>query len=369
MATISETAKGLSIHPEKLVVSAHQPKEWEDILKFITSKQDQFDGILFDWNLSNKNEDGNSANFDIEALSQQIKRNIIEKKGLKKDFPILLCSANYKFSRIFKKELTSHDLFDKIYEKDEFNDHTESVINELISLAKGYKFISKNLTKSAPVKSCESILKLNDSIIVDYRVEEYLKNLIKEGKPVHEVGRFILDKLVKNNGILVDQYLLASRFGVDIINANDEVKEDWQTFLTKIDKLKYKGAFNDFIGKWWMRPIVDWWYKKFKVQLGSLDAKERVEFINDKYNLSLVPASKTEKSKSSLFWVVCEESKRPIAIEDGILLPPDLNTSPWEEDKYLSVDKAIERDSKSIHPLERDRLKKLKKIHARVRRR
>ena len=76
-----------------------------------------------------------------------------------------------------------------------------------------------------------------------------------------------------------------------------------------------------------------------------------------------------ENSKSDYFWTICKVTRNPIAISDGILAATPIDKSPWEEDEYFSIMKAVEQEASKVHPLERDRLKKLKELYTKVRRR
>ncbi|HCR75446.1 MAG TPA: hypothetical protein DIW37_03365, partial [Chryseobacterium sp.] len=179
-STITETAKGLSIHPKELIVTAFQHKEWDKQISFIIENQQNFDGLLLDWTLNQKSEEGADANFNVEALAQQLRRHIIDNDKIKKDFPIVICSADYRFQDIFSKETSGHDLFDLVFEKDEFDTDQEKIILQLKDLAEGYKSISTH-------KSIKEIFGIENLEELDYRVLDYMENQISQ--PTHEIAR------------------------------------------------------------------------------------------------------------------------------------------------------------------------------------
>jgi hypothetical protein len=355
-STIIETAKGLSIYPERLEISAFQHKNWDEQINFIIDKQESIDGLLLDWSLSNLNEEGINANYNVEALAQQLRRCIIDGDRIKKDFPIVICSADYRFKEIFCQEITGHDLFDLVFEKDEFDSQQELIISQLEDLAISYKILSND-------KSANGIFKLDNLELLDYRILDYIESQVKQ--PTHEIARFLLTKVINTNGVLIDDYLLASRLGIDIIDTKDLT--EWFKLLKILDEVRYKGVFSNGWSRWWMIKLNNFWELNFDFSIGSLSGEKRVELINQKFELKLVPAVIRSKSTNSDFWVVCKKTKYPLSIDDAILSTSDVNKSSWEEDEYFSIDSALIEDIKNIHVLEKDRVKKLKELYTKVR--
>lgn len=364
MSTIEETAKGLSIHPEILKVIPFQHKKWENLIEFFIDNQDNYDGLLLDWGLNRKNEEGDKANFDVEALTQQLRRLSVDKDILKKDFPIILCSAQYGFSKVYDKLLSSHDLFDIIYEKDFFHERRDIVEKEMTDFALSYKHIIEVLATHDTENALKHLFAIDNLEKVDYRVVDYLRSLINEKKPIHEIARFIITKVVRPAGILVDKALLSARLG---INLNDEQDKNTLILLKILNNCIYKGVFSVHNQRWWMELVIDWWNENFEASLGSLSAGERVDLLNEKFDLSLQTTPLLENSKSDYYWAICKVTQKPIAISDGILAATPIDKSPWEEDEYFSVLKAVEQDASKVHPLERDRLQKLKELYTKVR--
>ena len=355
-STIIETAKGLSIHPERLEISAFQHKNWDEQINFIIDNQDSIDGLLLDWSLSNKNEEGINANYNVEALAQQLRRYIIDTDKIKKDFPIVICSADYRFKEIFCQEITGHDLFDMVFEKDDFDSQQELIISQLEDLAISYKIISND-------KSAKGIFRLDNLELLDYRILDYVETQVKQ--PTHEIARFLLTKVINTSGVLIDNYLLASRLGIDIVDTEDLT--EWDKLLKILDKVRYEGVFSMGWSRWWMRKLNDFWEENFNCSIGSLSGEKKVELLNQKFELKLVPAVIRDKSTNSDFWVVCKKTKYPLSIDDAILSTTDVNKSSWEEDEYFSIDSALVEDIKNIHVLEKERVKKLKELYTKVR--
>lgn len=364
VATIKETAKGLSTTPQVLKIVAHQHKTWKGETEFLLNHQEEFDGLLLDWALTHANEENQKADFGVEALAQQFRRYAIGSSSkIKKDFPIVLCSADSRFEQIFPKEKTGHDLFDQVYAKKDFREDKKRVVAELVALANGYKLIqaAKNLAIGSALKK---ILGIHSGDHVDYRIQEHLQTQLKNRAPVHEIARFVLDRIVRPQGALIDAHLLAARLGVDIANTPNK---NWNMLLETLKKCKYTGAFCKAWERWWMELVNDWWDSVSDIPLGTMTGGERVRHLNKKLKLELVPAQKTSHSKSDLFWQVCQISKAPIAIEDGVLAEQNLSKMPWQEDGYYCIEEALKLETKQVHPLEKDRLRELKKLHTKKR--
>jgi hypothetical protein len=358
LAQIQEIAKGLSINHAYLDITAYQPKKWEEILNFLLKNQEQFDGLLLDWGLTRQNEQGENPNFTVEALAQQIRRLSIEGLELKKDFPIVLCSAQYNFNKIYDKELSSHDLFDLVFEKDSFNDELEKVVRELAELAKGYKELRSLIDYTNIPVTIKKIFKA-DITSVDYRVVDYLEKLIKEKKPIHEISRFLLSKVICANGQLINEDILAARLGMNLL---EQGKQQWEQLLIELKTTAYEGIFSSGWRKWWMSRLETWWERNFNSLISDSNASEKVAMLSSKFNVKLISAKRAQYSNSDLFWTVCSQTKVPIALEDGVLKAAPIDKSPWEDDEFFSMAVALEKDLSEIHPLERERVEKLKSV-------
>ena len=365
MSTIQETARGLSSFSDDLEIEPYQHKVWSEEIDFLLNNQDQYEGLILDWSLTNKNQDGNRADFDVEALAQQLRKYAVEKRKFKKSFPIILCSAKYRFRQVFEKESTSHDLFDAVYEKDQFSDDKGNVTRELISLAHGYVSLNDKLKYSASLNSTLQLLGEKDQSHIDVRVVTHLRKLIDENKPGHVIARFILENIVKPNGVLVDKYLLASRLGLDVLS--EDGNKAFEKFKKKIETYSYNGIFEDGWERWWMNKISDWWDDNFEEKLGNISGPDKVKLLNKKFKTHLIPAEKTEKSVSEYFWVTCFETNRPISIKDSVLKEEKSNNFDWTEDEYFSIEAALEKEQNELNILERDKIKKLKKMFEKVR--
>jgi hypothetical protein len=274
---------------------------------------------------------------------------VLEKTKLKKDFPIVLCSAQHKFKDLFKNETFGQSLFDHVYEKDDFDLNQIEIITQLADLAIGYQHLEKEKTPT-------SILNPGSLEDVDYRIVDYLT--ANAASPSHEISKFILSKLILIPGPLINEYILAARLGVDIIKK--ETEKDWIKLKNILIDCKYKGIFGNGWDRWWMSKIDMFWRSVTDIPLGDINAEARVKFLNDKFGLALTAAKSMDKALSSLFWTIDKKTNQPLAIEDGVTAQSNIDSPPWKEDEYYSIGSALEENILNIHPIEKDRLSKLK---------
>lgn len=338
-------------------------ENWEKQLNFLLNKSDDFDGLLLDWQLQGEETENG---YDAEALAQQIRRLASEKK-LKKDFPIILCSAADNYNDVFSRDLTGHDLFDLTFTKNDFGeeDRVPKIRKKFFALAKDYmKLKERDLSLSTVLG--ENIL---DSDRIEPRLTSILEKKLKEGIP-HEIARFVINEMLEKNGILINEEVLAVRLGIDSKKSNG-----WSNLLDRLDEYSYKGLFYLGWRRWWMPDIDRWWKSKFpSMSLRRTSPSVKTKHINELLSLSLHPIEyKSRKHKSDFFWTVCAETKVPIDTTDGLILADQENLYPWQDKKYISIDAATNPNIELSCPVaifEESRLNLLKeKFNVRPRRR
>ena len=175
----------------------------------------------------------------------------------------------------------------------------------------------------------------------------------------------MLTNVINPSGVLINEYLLAARLGVDIVDTKDLT--EWSKLLGIFSETRYNGVFSNGWNRWWMNKITVFWEQTFGCSIGSLFGEEKVKMMNEKFGLKLSAAKIFEKGTSSAFWVICKKTNRPLAIEDAVMCSSEVNKSSWEEDEYFSISVALEEDIREIHVLEKERVKKLKVQFSKVR--
>lgn len=330
---------------QSLVFSTVTHKDnWEEQIKYVRSLEDEIDGLLLDLRLNDlPNQNRKNACFGGTALAQEIRT--WQKEKSFKNLPIVLYSANDKESL----DNTARDLFDICIEKSSVNIKTiPKYSNQLLALAEGYKSL----------KSCPAI---KDYLGVDKNeIDSVLISELEKLKdePVHVLAKFIISELLMKQGLLINEFVLAARLGLDI-----ERSHDWQKLKEILcRKASYKGVFNEGWPRWWMYKIQDWWDEIAPggLYLRSTSAAKRVEIIIKETGLEgLVPAETIEKSRSDEYWTVCAGCNRPLDPIDGLLVAGQDNLYSWQEAEYVSVEAALNRENKDegwkdIAEIERD---------------
>jgi|GEM_PF-5855718 len=307
------------------------------------SENQRIDGIILDFRLDTKSE----VDYKGNSIAQEI-RNLSTEKIIV-DCPLILLADMKDLNKFHNLD----NLFDIKFAKHEVDRKTAAdAQNKIIDLAKGYHLLNKD-------KKIKSVLGIEKTDWIDERIIEKFDVHKRKKSASHEYARFVLKEIIEKNGVLIDEYLLAARLGVDIVTPKAD-RKSWDKLKEHLSDCSYKGVFSNAWQRWWMSKISDWMRER---SLGSKSPKEQVAQLNKEFGLKLKAAEKTEKSRSNEFWVICKSTKRPIALEDAVIAAKDVSSVAWEEDEHYSIDEALTVDVKEIHPMERERLKKIKKLN------
>lgn len=347
------TINGLK-YGDKLSVEHYLPDTWEALIENLKGKMPEADGLLLDLRLEMFafNKVGQKAKYKGSTLAQEL-RTLVKEKVIKNDFPIVLISGDAIIEESLDK--TSYDLFEAVIEKEKLgNDITYiDLRDKLVCFSKAYKDL--NLISD---KNIENILHIDNGFL-DIRFKSTFSNII--GFPNHIISRFILKQVIERPSFLIDEHILAARLGVDIKS------EEWLHLSTEILKpVIYTGVFSDYYKRWYMPLLEDWWEKVISedIVLRSSCAEKRVELLNSKLQFNLIPILKDQESKSSSFWTVCKETKKPIDTIDGFIIANQDDSYPWQEKQYICVDEALRELHYKVSPIERNRLQILKEHYA-----
>ncbi|QVY64612.1 hypothetical protein [Polaribacter sp. Q13] len=266
----------------------------------------------------------NNACFDAPTIAQTLRT---KHKNDLKDFPLVLMSNEGIKVREFDKDLTSQDLFDFVLTKQEFSNDKSKFKKKLDSFVNSYKIIVEhrfNLNK---------IIAFDESYTLHSRIKSDAAVISNN---LFTLSSFIYYDVVRPIGVMIGKDVLSARLGVS------QKSEDWSKLLEIINITIYSGAFSDYLERWWMDKINNWWSKTISTEtsLRRLTAEERVKLLKEKLGLkNLVPLTKTKHSLSSNFWTICKDSRQPIDPFDGIELLKDY--LPWQEKEYLSIESAM----------------------------
>lgn len=345
-------------HSGKIEITHEHPEKYNKNFDELFNGLRRFDGLILDWRLDEyvlKNGEGNKK-FNLRAggLAQEILSRTTE--GIVQPMPIVLWSATQNFKGSIRNDYTAQDLFDEKYTKEDIADNGGKIAIELEALVNGYKTILK---KRDSVKNLSILLECeeNDSYI-DVRVKEKFSS---GSFSISEVASFILEKLIKHPGLLIDEDVLLSRLGLNKVNSRG-----WQDLRALLEPYTYNGPFSTAWQRWWARGIEeDWWFSKVKADapLSILSATDRVAKIVAFTGIdNLVAQTPIESHYHDRFYTICEETRDPLDPIDGVIID-EPQPEPWQERRYISLEIALRRRSETYrhHPTETERLKSIAK--------
>lgn len=285
-----------------------------------------YDAFLMDYRLSQ-----GKGSLNAPAFAGFLKTE--DKRGKSVQAPVIMITNETSLHILNSKE-SDQDLFDIVMRKDDYNNNKEECVSRIISYIESYRKVKNCGFKLDDVLS---LSKVDLKAFVDSRL---LKELlyVKEEKNIFKYLRLLTKYLLSSPGSLINEDYLAARMGIDIKTSGDS----WKVFLNKIESCKYTGVFSDFMKRWWMPKIDNWWKNLHpSISLRLSEAKERVDILNHDYNLTLTTAKVIDGCESTNFWAVCKALKRPIDPAEGYVCN-DRYKMPWEENEFISAVGALE---------------------------
>ena len=343
----------------QLSISVRGPGRMAETIALITEQLPE--GLLLDVALTNAiDAEGQPVGFDGIALAQQVRtlqtraRTATGSGGLP-EFPIVRLSKRDVVREYVNADSTSDDLFDEFVDK-------ETLIDEGVAAAAS---IVAALATDYPTITAFSDIEPNDEALGELlgcypafllRLDpRTLLGLRRPGAPAHVLSRFIVVKLLGRAGPLIDEALLAVRFGIDV-----QKSQDWPALLEALAAARYNGPFTSGYARWWMIAVRDWWEQavdqdKTPARLG---VAERIDLLKTKTGLKQLNAIQAmADSPGSRYWHRCAKSGLPVDPTEGFPLLPVYGTETWHDTEYLCLEEAL-RDPRSVRlaPSERARI-------------
>lgn len=210
------------------------------------------------------------------------------------DFPIVLVSHENIIQDYYQPDLTTHDLFDRIYAKGKLTTDRERIGKELLALVEGYKEIITAWDEKARLVH---LLGLADdeegqSLIGNQELRRW-----QELKAPHQLAREILRSIIDRNGLLRDRSSLLARLGI----APDSPDIDALVTILEEKNVVYRGVFHGGWARWWDYRVDAFGEEKCGEQLGNLTAKERVKRWNEIFGLKLAAAKSLWTGSDEMF--------------------------------------------------------------------
>lgn len=338
---------------DSLEIILSKPKNFEDEIDKLQTELNGCEALILDLqlngpqeNVTNEKGDVFQVKYQAPPLAQMIRTYATE--GKLPDVPIILCSTEDKIKISFSRDFTSHDLFDWTFLKDDINDET---IDKIVSLVNGYKKLGKN------IKDFNEILNRNYSEIDERILSRFVT---EEDPPIHEMARVIFKDIVQPTGVLINELTLATRLGIDIERSGKswiKLKDDF------FNTASYRGIYHESWIRWWNDKVLDIFETITNENLASIDAEARVSLLIEKTGLNeLKTAKPIELFESSIFWNICEVTKKPLDPFEGFKISGKEEPKPWQDYSYVSLfavvsePDLITKRGIIIHPSDNERL-------------
>lgn len=236
------------------------------------------DLLVLDFRLDEQGELDPNERYKGSVFAQQVRD--LATGNPKQDFPIVLISSEDKIRAQFNPDLTSHDLFDKVYSKEEVNDRIKQVQVELISLCAGYERL-RSVGDAFDLMELTA-LSSDEDYVLDHQ-ELYLA--VRRAAAPHQLASIFLCQLIGRTGLLLDIDEACARLGV----AHDAA--DYVANYLDDNGVSYKGLFSTGWQRFWAHRLDGLAQEIFGQRSTGIPANERAEKLSEVLGHEVKPAT------------------------------------------------------------------------------
>jgi hypothetical protein len=343
------------------------PAEFSSQIKDLLDASFEANGLILDLRLDQTAHEVNSekqrADYRAPALAQEIRTRAGETRT--GEYPIVLWSFDRRLQESYRRDHTSHDLFDLIVVKDHLKDKptAREVWRKLVALANGYPRIAEirnsHVQKVGWFHLILGFEQETEASFLDPRILEHFDNS-QLARPVHEFARFLIHQMLDIPGPLIDHLILAARLGLDL-----EASKDAEALFNKhFSQARYHGVFGHGWERWWAFFVEEAWrtLDPNAKPLRRLSAVERVNHLKATTGIKdLKPAEPLHPGYSTSYWTICQKLRKPLDPRNGFLLNRE-KAFRWQEEQFVSFEAYKQRlvVSRDIDPVDRGRLERMK---------
>jgi hypothetical protein len=324
--------EAIEIHGRVNLTPEPPPPTWEEAIDEITKRlaSQQFDGLLLDFRLDEypTGTKNIKVRYTAESLVNELRRQSVE--GTDRSYPIILWSTAENLSWYFSINPSYTGLYDGIWDKAIAREHAPEYAKKLESLAKGYRKLHVAAKKGQPL---HTVLNCSATAVVA-EMEQAFTAKIKQAPYAFNYATFIINRILRFNGVLIDRATVSAILGVADSESVDSVL---RKLATKQVPVLYTGVFDESDERFWREDLIT----RLNQQLSGghwlhLEAKERVAILARKLRLkSLRPAKAIYDGYQTDFDCVCAHTRRPLARRNGYRLRAPL-LDPWIEPNYIA---------------------------------
>lgn len=324
--TIKSIADGINeskiVQVDVFPLSQH--KEFDSLTQQLINDWDTIDGLILDLKLDGGGVD--STKFTATSLAQWISSYVISTQKAAK--PIVLLSNDLQCAN-FKADITSHDLFDMVLERNAGLDW-KIFACMLNVLAEDYEQLN-----NSKEKNLSSLLQYE---AIDKGSTYFAPFLDPATFNVSQFASFVLNDLFKHPGLLISADLLAARFGVD----SKKSGSSWNVFKKKyLGIAQYRGVFGRITECYWSKKAQEVFMEISKGKSAiSMTTLQRVAVLKERFEdaKDLVPYEPSDKDISTFCWSIDEVTRLPLDSSEGYMIQEEGGLKSWQEPRFLSFD-------------------------------
>ncbi|GAA4219037.1 hypothetical protein GCM10022253_20490 [Sphingomonas endophytica] len=243
--------------------------------------------------------------FKASALAQHLRDKAVSAPA--EDFPIVLVSAETKIRSLFDPDRTAHDLFDKVFVKEQIRVDAKRAQTELISLANAYETLAQQ-----QAYSLETFLDTSEEDRAFTDLQE-LRTPVETASAPHQVVGFLLKQLFNKPGLLLDDADTAARLGI--------TQPSFEAVRPKLFEagLAYSGQLAEGWPRWWAHRVEAWLEEKLGTRPITTTALERAKRLGTALELSLEPArSPWTRSDDEKISFACASCRRGAEVRHSV---------------------------------------------------
>lgn len=239
------------------------------------------------------------------ALAQHLRDASIDHPD--QDFALVLVSAESKIKMLYRPDKTAHDLFDRVYVKEDINKQRTAIRRELLSLCHGYGKL-RAMDKKYDIID---LMAGNDDDRPHVNAQE-IRTKLKDAAAPHVVARILFSLIDRPGPLLTTEYACAF-LGIE--------PGDGKT-VTKVMRdagIGYEGVFGDAWPRWWAHRLETWARDIFKRRATGLPAADRARILSESVGKEFEPArSPWNDSPNELISFACASCRRGTELRHSV---------------------------------------------------
>lgn len=253
------------------------------------------------------------------ALAQLVRERILDNPD--SDLPVVLVSVEQNVRNYYRPDLTAHDLFDRVYTKDDVVRTTAPL--QILSLANGYETFRRFIRKEMDLNEVLGLAPDERGFVS----EDEIQDIATLAAP-HQVAHCFFELFIDRTGKLLRENDLLARLGL----ALDTPDKDKLLEILSVSNVTYTGALSDGWPRWWEHRLRAWGRDVAGIELGDVPAMKRALILNEKFELQLKAAiSRWTESSDALFAVACASCGSPTELQYAV--------PAYDNSRYKSVER------------------------------